>query len=407
MSTGIAQSAMFRCINNALLLCAILTGFATCSKEYSCEDCRTAAFTCLDVIVEGSFIKGSPLAATIRVTLTVQVDTIGVYSISTNELNGISFSGSGKFTNTGAQTITLTGTGTPLEAGTFTYNPEISGCPLIVTVSNREAAFTCTSAKVFGDYWVDTLLKSSNKVALQLQVFDTGAYYISTDTINGVVFSGSGTFTSTGQKSITLEGSGTPKSSGTFEYNSVSGCPFSVTAASFCPYEYYYEAIIDGVQYKQTVTACNGYVVQQYNSGGDDHRFFSSLTPLGPDKMTSISIQKGIFLNFSTSTLSSFKDFFAVGTYPYAQKLPNSLIEGDGVVVHWTESWSSPVHWSTSNPPGSQTGSVFAITSVQDTPSAVGHWIDVSGTFKCKFYNTSGQVKNASDGKFKIKFFYR
>jgi hypothetical protein len=51
----------------------------------------------------------------------VTVNIPGTYRIYTDTVNGVSFSASGTFGNTGPQAIDLIGSGTPLAAGTFTF----------------------------------------------------------------------------------------------------------------------------------------------------------------------------------------------------------------------------------------------------------------------------------------------
>ena len=65
---------------------------------------------------------GTPLA-TAGITMNVMADitTPGAYNIATNTVNGMSFSLGGVFSSAGMQTIALTGHGTPVVAGTFTF----------------------------------------------------------------------------------------------------------------------------------------------------------------------------------------------------------------------------------------------------------------------------------------------
>jgi hypothetical protein len=63
------------------------------------------------------------------------VATTGTYNITTNTVNGVSFSNSGTFSVTGVQTVLLTGTGTPLNSGsqTFTVTFGSSTCTFSIT----------------------------------------------------------------------------------------------------------------------------------------------------------------------------------------------------------------------------------------------------------------------------------
>jgi hypothetical protein len=63
----------------------------------------------MDASVSGDYTKGVVLNSTNKVTVKVNVTTIGSYSISTTATNGMTFSASGAFSTTGVQTVTLTG----------------------------------------------------------------------------------------------------------------------------------------------------------------------------------------------------------------------------------------------------------------------------------------------------------
>ena len=99
----------------------------------------TAVFTfngapgyCTTATVSGVYTAGTALGAGNTVVIAVNVTTAGSYTISTGAANGISFSGSGVLA-LGAQTITLTGSGTPVAAGTNNFTPGTNGCAFPVT----------------------------------------------------------------------------------------------------------------------------------------------------------------------------------------------------------------------------------------------------------------------------------
>ncbi|HEY0678352.1 MAG TPA: hypothetical protein VGD17_08695, partial [Chitinophagaceae bacterium] len=77
----------------------------------------SAGGNCSNIQVNGTYIAGKPLGPdTNTVVVQVNVTTIGSYTISTNNVNGYSFSASGSFTTTGVQNVTLKGAGTPTAA---------------------------------------------------------------------------------------------------------------------------------------------------------------------------------------------------------------------------------------------------------------------------------------------------
>ena len=91
--------------------------------------------TCTPVTFSGSYIKDVSLGAEDLVTISLQVKAPGNYSISTNEVNGYKFFGSGNV-DVGTQTITLKSIGTPLATGTdnFTVTTGGSSCTFAVMV---------------------------------------------------------------------------------------------------------------------------------------------------------------------------------------------------------------------------------------------------------------------------------
>jgi hypothetical protein len=124
--------------------------FTSCEREYSFENGGTpggggstgsAAYTfeggtgvCANPIIDGIYTVGVAVGATNKVTLNVNVSLAGSYTISTATTNGLIFSASGTFANTGLQTLVLQAAGIPLAAGTFSFTPGTNGCafPIIV-----------------------------------------------------------------------------------------------------------------------------------------------------------------------------------------------------------------------------------------------------------------------------------
>lgn len=110
---------------------------------------------CTGAILAGTYTAGAATNSSNSVVLKVTVDSIGTYSISTGTVNGVSFSGSGTFTTTGQQNITLTANGTPTTSGSFSFKPGSSGCVFIITVNgvpnNTQGNF---KAKINGTQWV-------------------------------------------------------------------------------------------------------------------------------------------------------------------------------------------------------------------------------------------------------------
>ncbi len=139
---------------SGLLFFATVFFFASCERELSFENggsvptgndtgsiggtaiysLQGGTTTCTGAIIAGTYTAGTPLTATNTVTVQVQVDSIGTYSVSTATMDGITFSGSGSFTVTGIQDIVLTGSGTPTTAGSFNIATSSTSCSFSVIV---------------------------------------------------------------------------------------------------------------------------------------------------------------------------------------------------------------------------------------------------------------------------------
>ena len=163
----------------------------------------------------GTYTAGIAMTAANTVTMSVNVTSTGTYALMTTA-NGVTFSASGIFSSPGVQTITFTASGTPsATANTYTY-PVTNGssnCSFTITytASGSAAVYTlsgapgsCTPATVHGTYTAGTALTTANNIDVQVNVITPGSYTLSTDLQNGMRFTSSGTFSSTGLKTVTL-----------------------------------------------------------------------------------------------------------------------------------------------------------------------------------------------------------
>ncbi|MGG9961538.1 hypothetical protein [Ferruginibacter sp. SUN106] len=229
--------------------------------------------TCTNFIVNGTYTATIPVTASNNVKLNVTVTTAGSYSVTTNTVDGITFSGSGTLA-AGAQVITLTASGTPTTLGTFnTFKPNITNsCDFAVTVAAAPApaVYTlsgapsaCAPITVNGTYAGSTALNATNTAVVQVNVSSPGSYTLTTNTVNGMTFSATGIFTATGIQPVTLQGSGTPGAAATTStftpQTGTSSCTFDVVVAAAptgiltCK--------IDGVQYTFNFLAQGTYFV--------------------------------------------------------------------------------------------------------------------------------------------------
>lgn len=235
--------------------------FSSCQKELSVEgnsNAGTSSGTCVytyanassnctSPIINGDYFVNTLVTTANTIELQINVSTIGTYKVTTATTNGIIFSASGTAVNTGLQKITFTASGTPLVKGIFSYNPGYNGCSFSITVNNaivtNLATFTypfapnaCATDTVYGVYMVGSALVSTNYVKIPVNVTIAGAYSTNTLTVNGISFSGSGTFTTIGAQFMLLSGTGTPVLAGPFNYSPGSnGCSFLITVVPAAP----------------------------------------------------------------------------------------------------------------------------------------------------------------------------
>ncbi|MCZ2460403.1 MAG: hypothetical protein LC128_12360 [Chitinophagales bacterium] len=116
----------------------ITAGSTTCSFTVNVLSPAEGTISCGNAIVKGLYVVSTALVAGDSVLLEVNVTKAGAYDISTDNVNGFSFSGSGEFTTTGNQTVTLAGTGTPSSTGNteFTVSFGNSNCTFSITVKD-------------------------------------------------------------------------------------------------------------------------------------------------------------------------------------------------------------------------------------------------------------------------------
>lgn len=202
----------------------------------------SASGVCTPTSNTGTFTQGVTLTSGNTAIVQVNVTTLGTYTISTNTVNGVSFSKTGTFTTLGAQNVVLNGTGTPVSSGnqTFTVTFGTSTCTFVINFAAGQAPATgtlggapgaCASFTPAGTYTQGIALTAANTVQVQANVATIGAYTISTAAVNGVTFSASGNFTTTGLQNLTLTGTGTPVASGAQNFTVTFGtstCTFSI-----------------------------------------------------------------------------------------------------------------------------------------------------------------------------------
>ena len=197
---------------------------------------------CTGALVGGTNQQGLAFSNQNAALLNITVTTPGTYSISTPSVNGVAYNASGSFTGN-ENTVKLIGTGTPSTAGTFNYTVTGGGnaCTFSVTFDPPPgpAVFTlggapgeCTNSRQGGIYTVGVPANASNTDTITVNVITPGSYSVYTTTKNGVSFSASGVFITTGVQDLILYAQGTPVENNNFTYTVTvdgSSCTFDVS----------------------------------------------------------------------------------------------------------------------------------------------------------------------------------
>jgi len=256
----------------------------SCQKELSFENSPSAnsgaaytlgasGGTCSGVTISGTYMEALVMSSANTVQLQVHVSATGSYSISTNTVNGVSFSATGNFTDTGAHTITLVASGTPAAAGpktfsvtgggstcSFDINFALKAPPAVFTLNGAPNA--CTLPVINGVYAATVPVSATNTAVIKVNVTTAGSYNIVTNIVNGLSFSATGVFTTTGTGiAVTLNAAGTPLMAGTTTLKPAVGaanCSFDVTIGAAPVVTGIYSCKIDGVATTFTELASAG-----------------------------------------------------------------------------------------------------------------------------------------------------
>lgn len=246
-------------MKNIRICCAFVCFFVgvllmSCQKEYSYEGGPQAGYiiegspaNCAPLVLSGFYIAGTPVESSNTLQITVQVTIAGNYTIFTLPTDGISFSASGNFADTGTKIVTLQCSGVPDSAGNFLLKiPGSNGCYFTLKVLKKApASYTmagypndCTQPVIAGTYSSGINIDATNTVTFEVIVNTPGDYTITTDTINGISFSATGHFNTAGPQTVVLNGNGDPDAPGLLYFNvkaDSSQCSFSVPVQCALP----------------------------------------------------------------------------------------------------------------------------------------------------------------------------
>ncbi len=82
------------------------------------------------------------------------------------------------------------------------------------------AGSNCTGVELAGTYINGIAMNGGNTASIEVTVTRAGTYNLSTTGVAGVIFSASGSFTSTGTQTVVLTASGTPAGDGDKSFRS-------------------------------------------------------------------------------------------------------------------------------------------------------------------------------------------
>ncbi|SFW27578.1 hypothetical protein [Chitinophaga sancti] len=263
---------------------------------------------------------------------------------------------------------------------------------------------SCEDASISGTYQVGKALGSDALIKIKLNVTKAGDWSMATGAVNGMVFVGAGSFSTTGAQTITLQGTGVPIAAGS---NAISykigttSCSVTVTAIgndnSGSSSDYHYSITIDGKEYSQSATMYNNWQPGSFLNGVDDVSFGASIIygyDDAPANSTSFGIEIGTMHGYLKASDSQFRAFFAAGTRNYTKDFSTM----DGVSIGWKD--PNGVQWQSNNGSGDQTGSTFSIISIEDARDVTGTlYLKTKIRFTCKLYNEAGEVKTVTKGE--------
>ncbi|MBM3415004.1 MAG: hypothetical protein FJY20_00885 [Bacteroidetes bacterium] len=132
-------------------------GASRCTFDVQVTAAATGTVDCTNPVFSGTFTVGVAMTAANTVQINVTVATIGAYTITTDTVNGVWFNASGNFTATGPATLTLTGNGTPVNSGPFTYTVRwgTSTCTFSCTFNPPPDYFPRTTNSNWSYEWDD------------------------------------------------------------------------------------------------------------------------------------------------------------------------------------------------------------------------------------------------------------
>lgn len=205
-----------------------------------CNANPNAVYNIIGCQTHGNFLRGVAPTPNDYIMIIVDVLSTGQYNNGWNNTIGggainLMFNASGTFTHIGLDTIYAMSMVSPVLAGTYTFDIASNGtyCASTVIVYDGSAVFNCVSNSANGSYMAGFPINGQTET-ITVDVTTAGTWGLYTEPVNGVSFSGYGTFTSTGVQQLVLSADGGgPWVAGTFTYIPLgmpgAPCSFSIT----------------------------------------------------------------------------------------------------------------------------------------------------------------------------------
>ncbi len=349
--------------------------------------------TCTGATQTNNYYQGIPTSNANTVSIKVNVDTAGSYTISTAAVNGVSFSATGTFTVGTNQTVILQATGTPTASGSFSYQftttapNTVSNCGFSLTVQAAPTpatyTFNCTTPTFTGTYQAGQ--PANGTVTIQVTSTAGGSYDITSNTTtnnNGVTFSGVGVLQpSPNPQNVVLTASGTAAAAGTFTYT-LTGTGVTAT----CNFDRMYTAVQTNVS--DSINAQIAGVFTTFNLGATADT--SSISGGGFTAYTlavfgDSTSANGESIYFDITRPGSYA---GVGTYTVNQGAAGVLVTADYTTASGN-TYSAATDGSTQTNP---------FTIIIDVKTATR----LKGRFSGNVKDASNAVKTITNGKFDV-----
>lgn len=175
--------------------------------------------TCDNIEVVGTYIKGVEMNSSNYLNVTVTVLESGVFSVSGLTSNNYYFSSQETVLDKGTFTFKVPAYGTPsdiqeddltLSGNGFLASDLVCTSKINVLEPIGQYSLICAGVNVAGTYLKGIALSSDEYIDVSVSVSVLGSYSISTTKKNGIEFSATGRFTTLGNQTVRLVGSGTP-----------------------------------------------------------------------------------------------------------------------------------------------------------------------------------------------------